>query len=79
MHLSKFIESQTGKIVMSILLGVGLATLFRKACTGKNCVVNYAPPLDEIDDKIYKFNDKCYKLQKSAVKCNHKKQIVNFE
>jgi hypothetical protein len=63
---------------MSILLGLGLATLFRQMCSGKNCIVIKAPPLEEIDNKIYKFDDKCYKLEKNAETCNAKKKIVSF-
>ena len=31
MHLEKFVHSYTGKIMMSVLLGFGLATFFRFA------------------------------------------------
>ena len=37
MEIKKLINSLTGKYVMSILLGLGLAALFRKACTSKKC------------------------------------------
>ena len=79
MHLSKFIETSTGKFLMSILLGFGLATLFRKVCKGKECIVYYAPPINEIENKIYKFDYICYKFEKNATTCNSKKKIVDFE
>jgi hypothetical protein len=78
MYLSKFVHSETGRNLMSILLGVGLATFFRRMCSGKNCIVSKAPPLEEIEDKIYKFDGKCYKLEKNAEKCNKSKRIVSF-
>ena len=78
MHLEKFVGSNTGKYMMSILLGLGLATIFRAACQGKKCKTIVAPPLSEIEDKIYRFDDKCYKIQKSATKCDKKKQTINF-
>ena len=31
-NISKFVKSNTGKYVVSILLGLGLATIFREAC-----------------------------------------------
>ena len=68
MYLSKFVHSVTGRNLMSIILGLGLATFFRKMCSGKNCIITKAPPLEEIDDKIYKFDGKCYKLEKNAEK-----------
>jgi hypothetical protein len=78
MYLLKFVHSETGRNIMSIILGLGLATFFRQICSGKNCVVSKAPPLDEIEDKIYKFDGKCYKLEKNAEKCNNKKKVVSF-
>jgi hypothetical protein len=78
MYLEKFVNSQTGKYLMSIILGVGLATLFRKACKGRNCKVIKAPPLEEIQDKIFKIDGKCYKIDKNAIKCNSKKKTLIF-
>ena len=79
MYLEKFIHSQSGKYIMSLLLGFGLATLFRQMCFDKDCLRFYAPPLEEIDEQIYKFDDKCFNLHKTAVKCNTKKEILSFE
>lgn len=78
-NFSKFLHSGTGKYVMSIILGIGLATFFRSVCKGDRCVISYAPPFEEIDDEIYRFDDKCYKFSKSAVQCNYKnKKIYGF-
>ena len=35
MYLSKFVHSEIGRYLMSIILGLGLATFFRKMCNGK--------------------------------------------
>jgi hypothetical protein len=77
-YLSKFVHSNTGKIMMSILLGFGLATLFRAVCKGKGCLEFYAPSLDEINNKIYKIGNKCYKYTPKASKCDNSKKIVDF-
>jgi hypothetical protein len=78
MHLEKFVHSQTGKYMMSILLGFGLASLFRTVCKGKNCLVFNAPKLDQIQDKIYKNNNKCYLYLPESTKCSKDKKIINF-
>ena len=52
MHLEKFVNTERGKIIMSILLGFGLASLFRTVCKDKNCLIFHAPPLDKFQDKI---------------------------
>jgi len=78
MHLSKFLHTSSGRILMSILLGFGLASLFRTVCKDKNCIIFEAPPLDEIDGKIYKYQDKCYKYNSVSTKCDPKKESVNM-
>ena len=78
MHLYKFVKSNSGKYVMSIILGIGLASLFRSVCKGKECHIYKAPALEEINDKIYKFDGKCYKFESVNQKCNSDKRIVPF-
>jgi hypothetical protein len=79
LHLSKFIHTETGKRIMSILLGLGLASLFRIVCKDKNCLLFHAPPLDEIKEKIYKSHGKCVKYNAVATKCDPKKKTLSFE
>ena len=79
MYLGKFVHTETGKILMSILLGFGLASLFRTVCKDKNCLIFHAPPLDKFKDKIYKNGDKCYKYNPVSTKCNASAKTVTFE
>lgn len=78
MYLDKFVHTYTGKIIMSIILGIGLATFFRSVCKGKNCRIISAPPIEEIEDQTYKFDDKCYKLEKNAINCERNKNTVKI-
>lgn len=78
MKLEKFLNSNSGKIIISIILGLGLASLFRKVCNDRNCIVFKAPSLEELNKQTYKYNDKCVKLQATSVKCNTNKKIVTF-
>ena len=78
-NLGKFVHTETGKIMMSILLGFGLASLFRVVCKDKNCLIFHAPPLDQIKDKIYKSNGKCVKYNPIATKCNPNTKTISFE
>ena len=79
MYLEKFVNSQTGKYVMSILLGIGLATIFRAACKGKRCRVIRSPPLEEVDGQIYKFNGKCYRMEREQTQCSKDKKTYNIQ
>ena len=78
-RLHKIIHSNAGCIVISVLLGVGLATMFRKACNSRNCMVFYAPPLNKIKNKTFKYNDKCFTFKEKGVTCNKSKKIIEFE
>lgn len=78
-YLGKFVHTETGKIIMSVLLGFGLASLFRTVCKDKDCLIFHAPPLDNIKDKIYKNGDKCYKYNPLATKCDTNAKTVTFE
>ena len=78
MYLDKFVHSPTGKIMMSIILGIGLATFFRVACKGRQCRVISAPPTEEIEDKTYKFGSKCYTFKTNAIDCDKNKNTVKI-
>jgi hypothetical protein len=77
-HFGKFVHTQTGKLIMSILLGFGLASLFRTVCKNKECLIFHAPPLEQIQDKIYKNGDKCVKYSPLPTKCKADVKTVNF-
>lgn len=82
MHLGKFVHTPTGRIVMSILLGFGLASLFRTVCRNGNCAVFRAPPLEDFVDKIYRTNrEKCvkYSLVPSTCSKDNNTKIIPFD
>ena len=79
MYLRRLIYSDFGKIIISILLGLGLSTLFRKVCTDRNCLIFKAPTIDKIDSKTYKFEDKCYNYTAGAIQCKDDAEYVEFE
>ena len=70
MRIRNLLNSEIGKAFMSILLGVGLATFFREVCEDKNCIRFKGPILSDIDGRIYKHGDKCYRYDtESSGKC----------
>jgi hypothetical protein len=77
-NFEKYIHTQTGRYILSILLGLGLASLFRSVCKGKNCLTFYAANIEDITNKIYKTDNKCYKYVPTLSKCSKDKKIINF-
>ena len=79
-NFGKFVHTETGKILMSILLGFGLASLFRSICKGKDCLIFHAPSLKDFKDKIYMNpSGKCIKYTPVASKCNPNSKIIEFD
>ena len=66
----KFMESSRGSMVFSILLGLGIAAMFRKACTDNKCVIVQSPDLSELSSYYYKTNDTCYKYTPIESECD---------
>jgi len=78
MNFKRLLNTELGKVFISILLGLGLATLFRKVCTDKNCITFNGPVLSEIDNKTFKQGNTCYKYERESVKCDSAKQIIDI-
>ena len=77
-NFKRLLYSPVGKIFISIILGLGLATLFRKACKNRSCLVFHAAPLDKIKGQVFKYNGECYKFNPKSEKCTDSKKSVEF-
>ncbi len=70
MQIRKIARDKTGSIMISIILGLGLAALFRHACTGDHCVVVRAPDLSDVQRHVYRVSSNaCYTYTPEAVAC----------
>ena len=78
MDFKRMLNTYLGQFLMSVILGLGLATMFRRVCDSKNCILFNGPVISEIDGKIYKFDEYCYKYELNAVKCNSAKKTVEI-
>ena len=66
---SKLTSSREGIIILSIIWGLGLSAPFRKVCKGRTCIVMRGPKPEEMHNKIYKFDNKCYKYTSANTQC----------
>lgn len=78
MNFKRLIYTDIGRYIISILLGLGLATLFRKVCNERNCIIFRAPGLNKIKGQIFRFNNKCYKFEEKIENCDQSKKLVEF-
>ena len=77
-NIKRLLYTPVSKYVISIVLGFGLATLFRKVCKDRNCILFKAPEIEKIENSVYKYNDKCYKFKSKAETCDYSKKIIEF-
>jgi len=76
-NLLNSIHTDFGKYIISFILGVGLASIFRKSCSNKNCLDFRGPHHLDIIKPTYGFNDGCYKFKEKAISCNTRtKQVL---
>ena len=80
MKIKQLIYSKYGKILLSVILGIGLASLFNISCNERSCYRYIAPDTNKIEQAIWQYNNQCYKysLETTTCKTNGKKQ-VRFE
>tara|TARA_Y100000590_G_C15568180_1_gene957492 strand:+ start:508 stop:747 length:240 start_codon:yes stop_codon:yes gene_type:complete len=69
--ITQVLENEVGRGVISIILGLGLAALFRRVCKGNNCIIVRGPPISKIKDKIFIFDNSCYKYEPKITNCNN--------
>lgn len=67
--LKEVFNSDFGRILVSVVLGFGLATMFVKVCKGTGCTIITGPPIKEIKDTVYRIDDTCYKYSPVVTKC----------
>ena len=78
MNFKRLLYTDLGRIFISIILGLGVATLFRKICTDKSCIRFNGPIISDLEDKIYKHGEKCYKYSTRTDKCDTTKRQIDL-
>jgi len=78
MNFKRLLTTPLGVAFISILLGLGLATLFRKVCVDKNCIVFHGPVIQEFDSKTFNHGEKCYQYTFMPDTCQPTKRIIDI-
>ena len=71
----KILNHKYGYILVSIILGFGLGTLFRKTCERDDCYIYKAPDLNKIHNNSFKYNNSCFKYTLVPSTCNNAKKL----
>jgi len=73
-NILRFFKTQLGMNILSILLGLGLSSLFKMSCDNRSCLVFKAAVLK--DNNVVKYGDKCYEATEKIEHCNKEKEII---
>ena len=67
----KLIKTDVGRKIISVMWGLGLATMFQRICKDRSCIVYTSPNPSDIKNKTYKKGDQCYKFDTEISECGN--------
>lgn len=68
LDIKQMIKSEKGVFLFSIILGLGIAGLFKMSCDSRSCLIFKAPDFDK--KRQIKVNDQCYDVSEEMVDCD---------
>lgn len=74
----EFLKSKQFNVLFSFLLGFGIMALLRPVCHGKECLIQQAPPLEEVNKTTYQLGSKCYQFRSVSLDCPNSGVIESF-
>lgn len=69
-------HTKFGRIIISVLLGLGLASIFRRSCKNHRCLVFKAPQITALTEGVYMHGGKCFSYKTTSVPCNSAKHDI---
>ena len=75
--LARLFESRVGCVVLSLLIGCGLAAMFRPVCRSGACVVMRAPPLPATQGRVFRIDDNCFRYERRATACSVTSKVTS--
>lgn len=76
MKIKQLIHSNYGKILLSIILGIGLATIFNTSCNSRSCYRYVAPDSNKVQQRVWQYNEQCYKYKPKIKTCDKTKEKI---
>jgi len=82
MYFRRFVNTDFGRSLLSIILGLGIASLVRKSCDSvdgecyKFIGANYE---NKIKGNVFKYNGNCYQYELNPVSRDNNKKLLQME
>ena len=68
-QMFEFLKFNSFHIAASFILGLASVLVFRKACQGDECILQKAPPIDEVTKSTYQIGQTCYQFKTEPAEC----------
>ena len=75
-NIIKSMHTKYGQVVISIILGLGLASIFRRTCHDEDCYKFQSPKTSEVESTTYLHGGSCYKFKAETKNCESKKHVT---
>lgn len=75
-NFDSILSNPMGSLIISVILGLGIAAMFRKVCKDRDCIVYRGVKPKEIEGNVYEFDNKCYQFKKINSRCKGKSKLV---
>jgi hypothetical protein len=77
--IDRVLKNPNFNIIFSIVLGMALVFIAHPLCKGALCKpIEKAPPVNEMNGKVYRYGEKCYKYKSYVTKCPKTGIIESF-
>jgi len=76
LSFKELMSDKYGSIFISVILGLGLSAIFRKACKDGKCIVLRGPKPEELTNNTYSWYNNCFQYQIVPTKCGDKDKLI---
>lgn len=67
--IREVMSKRIGCILISVMLGLGLATMFHKVCVGRDCVIVKGPGVKYVTEHVWRSGNDCFRYRQQKVGC----------
>jgi len=79
MNFKKILNNDRAVFVMSFMWGMAISVLLLRKCMDGYCVVVKGPKKNEIEDKVFKVDGKCYNFEPKVSECKKNKLPIKSD
>lgn len=71
MAMLDVLNTPAATMIMSFILGLGIAIMFRPMCKDGICKIEHGPKASSMNGSVYSFGNKCYLYKSKPVECDN--------